>query len=241
LWYAKLRAFLPGANVARTKQPSSPGSGAIERRRSDRFPLVVPVTLKWQNAKGQSVQCEARAVEGNGQGGFLEAETLPTVGTAVEVRNVLTGQMTHGRVVRVRHAELGQTEGVGVAFSTPSPDYWGPTFRLKKATAELRELEEEIRTGGFHPQVLRDFRDAVDYVRKTAWAVEEWQERQTQRRDTATVLPLLTAERIRRNAQLSRAIVEDLRSRELTPETEGVAELSEAIATLHRLLAALLK
>ncbi|HVN08304.1 MAG TPA: hypothetical protein VMV61_04990 [Patescibacteria group bacterium] len=160
------------------------------------------------------------------------------LGSRVEVQNLATGRTTGACVVRIRQAQTGETEGVAIAFAGSSGDFWGPTFRLKKATAELRELEQEIRSGGFHPQVLRDFRDAVDYVRKTAWAVQEWQERQMQRRDTATVLPLLTAERVRRTVQLSQAILADFQSHQITQETPGIADLSEALAALQLHLSA---
>jgi hypothetical protein len=58
------------------------------------------------------------------------------------------------------------------------------------AIDELLKLEKDmkdVRSGVMDPRVLREFRDAVDYVRKTAWALQELQERQAQQRDTATV------------------------------------------------------
>jgi hypothetical protein len=77
----------------------------------------------------------------------------------------------------------------------------------------------------------------VDYVRKTAWAVQEWQERQIKQRDTATVLPLLTAERVRRTTELSTIILTDLADKQITPETTGMVELLLAIERLHARLA----
>jgi hypothetical protein len=69
-------------------------------------------------------------------------------------------------------------------------------LQLKKTCADLVRLEYEMRSGPFDPRILREFRDAVDNVRKTAWAVQEWQERQSRHQDPLTVLPLLTAEGI---------------------------------------------
>ncbi len=230
-----------GENVEHTPPLWEPASGQEERRRSSRFPLVVPIAVMWQSSEGKALQCEARAVEGNAHGGFVEIAAPPAAGSQIELKNLLSGATASARVVRVHHDPSGALEGIGIAFAVPSGVFWGPTFRLKKATAELRDLEQEIRSGGFHPQVLRDFRDAVDYVRKTAWAVQEWQERQMQRRDTATVLPLLTAERIRRTVQLSRAILAEVQSGEVTTETAGVAELREAVASLHRQLTGALR
>jgi hypothetical protein len=76
-------------------------------------------------------------------------------------------------------------------------------FQLKKACADLVRLEYDMRSGPTDQRVLKEFRDAVDNVRKRAWAVQEWQSRH---QDPQTGLPLLTAERIRRATQLCDAI-----------------------------------
>jgi len=91
------------------------------------------------------------------------------------------------------------------------------------------------------PRVLREFRDAVDYVRKTAWAIQELQERQAQLRDTATVRSLLTDERVRRATQLSKALASNLDSHEVTDGTTGAADLFRAIEGLYQRLALLFK
>jgi hypothetical protein len=90
-------------------------------------------------------------------------------------------------------------------------------------------------------RVLREFRDAVDYVRKTAWALQELQERQVHQRDTATVRSLLTEERVRRATQISKALASDLDSREVTDGTTGATDLFRAIEALYQRLAGLLK
>ena len=216
-------------------RPPAPGQDPPkdDRRRSQRFSLVVSLSVRWQGPRGEALQCEARAVDGNIQGGFLEVPAAIPVGTAIELQHLLSGEVIQARVVRERISKQGAFEGIAVAFLFPAPSFWGVTFRLKKATAELRELEQEIKSGGIHPRVLRDFRDAVDYVRKTAWAVQEWQERQTRQHDTATVLPLLTAERVRRAAELTTMILADLSDKQITPETPGMIELLRAIDRLH--------
>jgi hypothetical protein len=112
------------------------------------------------------------------------------------------------------------------------------------AIDDLMKLEKdmkEARSGGMDPRVLREFRDAVDYVRKTAWALQELQERQAHQRDIATVRSLLTDERVRRATQLSKALASDLESHEVGEATPGTAELFRAIETLHQRLADLFK
>jgi hypothetical protein len=109
--------------------------------------------------------------------------------------------------------------------------------RLKKSTAELLELEQALISGDMDARVLRDFRDAVDYVRKAAWAVAEWQARHAKSRDTSTVLPLLMFERIRRATQLCNALAIDMQSGIVTSDSQGTGELSEAVDNLRSLLA----
>lgn len=86
-----------------------------------------------------------------------------------------------------------------------------------------------MRSGPIDERVLRDFRDAVDNVRKTAWAVQEWQERDSKQQDPETVLPLLTAEGIRRATQLCEAIADAAAAHEIGRETVGIEEFLRAV------------
>jgi hypothetical protein len=91
------------------------------------------------------------------------------------------------------------------------------------------------------PSILREFRDSVDYVRKTAWAVQEWQERQLQQHDPQTVLPLLIIERIRRATQLNKAITTDLAAHGVTRETTGIDEFFRTVEGLYQRVADLFR
>src|SRR5258708_20829942 len=119
--------------------------------------------------------------------------------------------------------------GVSVGTLPTMEEFWGLTFQLRKSTEELLKLEHGIKSGEIDPYVLREFRDAVDHIRKTAWAVQEWQERQVQKRDTATVIPLLVTERIRRGTQLYKALTADLKSHAIRPEAAGTEDLFHPI------------
>jgi hypothetical protein len=116
------------------------------------------------------------------------------------------------------------------------------TVRLHAATAELRELEQLVKSGDLDSRVLSEFRNAVDFVRNTAWAVQQWVGLKGQSGgDPYSVLPILSAERVRRATQLTRDLSLDLQAVEVSIETEGLAQLFEAIDDLHRRLAALFK
>ena len=203
-----------------------------DQRRGSRFPVIVPVQAKWQEASGRIVIENAQAREVNMQGGLLDMKIFPSVGSQLELTNLLSGETYRARVVAIRRKD-GHVLGVAVELLIPSDTFWGVNFQLKKTSAELLQLEQSMRTGGIDQRILMDFRDAVDHVRKTAWAVQEWQERQLQKHDPQTVLPLITTERIRRATQLSIAIRKDMEAHDVTRETTGMHEFYQAVESLY--------
>ena len=113
--------------------------------------------------------------------------------------------------------------------------------RLKAATDELQKLEQLVVSGDCAPRVLSEFRGAVDSIRQTAWAVQQWTELQRQHRDPYTVLGILSEERVRRATQLTRDLTIDLQSLELGLETEGLEKLFQATKGLHEVLTRLFR
>ncbi len=224
--------------MATGKQAANSPPG--EHRRSKRFPVVVPVEAKWHEPSGVSAREIGVAKEVNFFGGLLYMKAYPHVGSEVELTNLLSANAATARVVAIRRSKEGAELGIAVELLVPSETFWGATFRLKKASAELFDLEQTIKSGDIDARVLREFRDAVDYVRKTAWAVQEWLERQAQQRNVHTVLPLLTVERIRRATQLSNALATDLDAHEVTSETMGIVDLFRAVEGVYQRLAGLL-
>ncbi len=218
-------------------QPSS-GAG---KRRSRRFPFISPVEATWQEANGKIYREAGQATEVNAQGGLLEMKAYPSVGTHIELTNLSSHETSQARVVGVRRNSEGRLLGVAIELFVPSETFWGMNLQLKKTCADLVRLEYEMRSGPFDPRILREFRDAVDNVRKTAWAVQEWQERQSRRQDPHTVLPLLTAEGIRRATQLCDAITTGLAAHEVVRETVGIDEFFQAVDRVHQSLRDLLK
>ena len=212
-----------------------------EQRRSNRFPVVVPVQAKWQDTNGKIVVQNAQAREVNKHGGLLDMPTFPSVGSQLELTNLISNETYRARVVGIRRSADNRIVGVAIDLLIPSETFWGVNFQLRKTSNELMQLEQAIRTGGIDQRILTDFRDAVDHVRKTAWAVQEWQEREIQHHDPHTLLPLLITERIRRAGQLGDAIVSDLHANEVNRETPGIERLYETVSRLHALLSEFLK
>ena len=222
-------------------EPSVPKS---KNRRSDRYPVVVPVKVKWLEPNGAAVIEFAEATEVNMHGGLLDMKGRPAINSVIELTNLGSTKTASAQVISLRPSKKGDVLGMAVELLTPSETFWGVTFRLKVAIDDLLKLEKDMkdaRAGGMDPRVLREFRDAVDYVRKTAWALQELQERQAHKRDTGTVRSLLTDERVRRATQLSKALASDLETHEVSEGTPGAAELFRAVEILHLRLADLFK
>jgi hypothetical protein len=108
--------------------------------------------------------------------------------------------------------------------------------RLKTATNELQALEKLVLSGDFSPRVLSDFRTAVDNIRQSAWAVQQWAELKEQHRDPYTVLSILSQERVRRATQITKDLRLDLESLELGLETPGLTDLFHAVEGLRERL-----
>jgi hypothetical protein len=115
------------------------------------------------------------------------------------------------------------------------------TARLRETTLGLQELERSVISGDLDPRVLREFRNAVDHIRNTAWAVQQWVGAKEQSGDPYAVLPALTAQRVQRATQLANDLCLDLQTVEVTADTEGVGDLYRAVDDLRRRLDLLFK
>jgi hypothetical protein len=211
-------------------------SATTGKRRSRRFPFISRVEATWQEKDGKIVREAGQATEVNAQGGLLAMKTYPAVGTQIELTNLLSHESSHARVVGIRRNTEGRLLGIAIELLGPSETFWGVNFQLKRACADLVRLEYDMRSGPTDQSVLREFRDAVDNVRKTAWAVQEWQELQSRQQDPHTVLPLLTAERIRRATQLCDAITTASAAHEVSRETVGIDEFFRAVERVRQSL-----
>lgn len=117
----------------------------------------------------------------------------------------------------------------------------GIAARLDRATLELKDLEEKLKLlrADVDPRLLTDFREAIDHVRLTAWAVQSWVEQRTQGHSPATLLPLLTLERIRRATRLCTDLTDDLTQLQeiaRSSEKEKLEPLSAAVTAMQACL-----
>jgi hypothetical protein len=85
------------------------------------------------------------------------------------------------------------------------------SVRLQNVTNELREIQDSLTLEkDVDPRILTDFRDAVNRVRNTAWAVEQYANSKSTQSDPQTVISVLAGERVRVAYQLCKLIQTDL-------------------------------
>jgi len=119
----------------------------------------------------------------------------------------------------------------------PQGDSSSIAERLQKTTNELKALERLIVASELSPRILGEFRSAVDSMRQTARVAQMWVGLKQQHRDPYTAMITLSEDRVRRATHIARDLIIDLQSLEVDFSTPGLAELSEAISTLHERLA----
>ena len=104
--------------------------------------------------------------------------------------------------------------------------------RLEKAISELQGLQELLLSGDLEPHVLADFRDALNRVRNSAWAAQQYVARKETDRDSASVLSFLAGERIRAAYHLCRSIGDDLRRPDIEFQAGSLVHLREVTKAL---------
>ena len=110
------------------------------------------------------------------------------------------------------------------------------SVRLRSATSELREVEGLLASADLDARILSDFRDAVNRVRTTAWATQQYAETKDTERDPSKVLSMLAGERIRAAYQLCRAIGQDLDRPDLRFQPGQLLQLRAAAKELMQQL-----
>lgn len=104
--------------------------------------------------------------------------------------------------------------------------------RLQRTIAELRGSRELLLSGDVDPRILTDFRDALNRVRNTAWAAQQYVARKESGQDSESVLTLLAGERIRAAHQLCRVICDDLAKPEIRFQAGNLVQLHEVAQAL---------
>ena len=102
-------------------------------------------------------------------------------------------------------------------------------MQVKKASIELQKLEASLRDSGIDLRLLKEYRDAVEYVRTVSGAVKQIRECQLEERSDSDVISSLCADRIRRTTVLCVELLADLDAGRISAATEGLEEFCRSL------------
>jgi hypothetical protein len=108
--------------------------------------------------------------------------------------------------------------------------------RLAKAIGELQGLHKLLLSSEVDPDVLEDFRDALNRVRNTAWAAQQYVVRKETDQDSTSVLSLAAGERLRAAYHLCQALLDDLKGTDIEFQRGSLVQLHEITKTLTKQL-----
>jgi hypothetical protein len=107
------------------------------------------------------------------------------------------------------------------------------TVKLRKLTAELRSLDRGLKSNPpLDGAALREFRQALDNIRLTAWGVSELHNARQSQKDPQAVISFLTAERLRRFSQMARDLSDDLEQHGTSWPAQAVRDLESSLTLL---------
>jgi hypothetical protein len=212
----------------------------VERRRQTRFAVNVLLEVSWRGPDNEVVKEEALARQVNANGGLLEMAQHPEMGSRVTIANLISAETAEARVLATPSTREGVAHGIAVELITPSESFWGVDLQVKKAGIELQKLEKALRDAGIDLRMLREYREAADYVAATAGAVKQLRECQIHERSDAEVMRALSADRVRRATSLSVEVLADIEAGRIDGETSGIEELCRCLEDNLRRLRPLL-
>jgi hypothetical protein len=221
------------------RRPTAADGTKLERRKQTRFPVSIPIQARWKGADGVSMNEEAFARQVNAHGGLLEMANYPDLGTRVALTNLLSAETMEARVLATPNSREGVSHGIVVELVTPDESFWGASLQMKKAGVELQRLEKSLRSQNLDLRLLKEFRDAVDYLHAISGSVQQARERQMDG-DQERVDSWLVGERIRRTINFCLEVLTDFEAGRITEDTKGITELLESVEQISQRFRSLL-
>lgn len=208
----------------------------VEHRRSKRFRVSVAAEVKWHGTGGVKITEKAYAEEVNAHGGLLRMSTYPNTGDIIELTNVVSAESVEGRVLAMRGSAADVPKRIVIELFVPSETFWGMNFQLMKTTAGLLKIGQSLRLDGIDVRILKEFRREIDSIRRSAWAIEQSKQLQSQQHGFPEAVLLLRSEQIRCATRLCNELIIELEGEEVTFKTEGIAEFYRAVERVHQCL-----
>jgi hypothetical protein len=218
------------------KRPMTADGTSAERRKSRRFPVVVPIEVSWRGTDGIAVKEDAVARQVNANGGFLKMSNYPALGSRVTLVNFLSAQTAEARVLAAPDSRQGVANGIVVELISPNESFWGVDLQVNKTVVELQNLEKALKCEDIDLHLVREYRDAVDYIRTTTAALQQLRKSQLKGSDDGELLSVLATERIRRAISLCLEVIADIDAGRVRQESKSVDELQQALLDLQQRL-----
>jgi hypothetical protein len=221
------------------RRPTAADGTKLERRKETRFPVSIPLEASWRGSDGVLMKEPAVARQVNAHGGLLEMANYPDIGTRVTLTNFLSAETMEARVLATPNSREGVAHGIVVELVSSDESFWGVSLQVKKAGMELQRLEKSLRSQNVDLRLLKEFRDAVDYLQAIAGSVQQARERQMEG-DEDGVDSWLVGERIRRTINFCLEVITDCDAGRITEDTKGQAELLESVEQISQRFRSLL-
>ncbi|HKV05565.1 MAG TPA: hypothetical protein VJO53_10715 [Candidatus Acidoferrales bacterium] len=100
----------------------------LERRRSSRVRIRIPVQVTSTQSPGEPHDAPAEAVSVSRYGALLRLPFLPELGSRIEVLHGLSHEMREFRVISVRSQKHCAPFELGVEILYPARNFWGVQF-----------------------------------------------------------------------------------------------------------------
>jgi hypothetical protein len=154
--FAKSLSFHPGHGTIPVLSLKRPAKAAYmqrtrypERRRTTRLPLQIPLTVRCRLPEGETIDLKASTYIVSADGALLIMDTPLFSGQKVKVINEHTANSIECVVTSLR--EKRERRFVGVAFTTPSVDFWHIVFPKSGTRQAIRSSQ----TGALMPPGIR--------------------------------------------------------------------------------------
>jgi hypothetical protein len=226
--------MLRQGNVMMKKRPMSADGTDVERRRSRRFPVVVPIEVSWRGPNGMALKEDAVARQVNDKGGFLKMSKYPAVGTRVTLANFLSAQTAEARVLAAPDSRPGVASGIVVELIVPNETFWGVDLQVNKTIVELQNLEKALKTEEIDLVLVREYRDAMDHICSITETLQRLRNSKPRHSDDREVVSTLAGNRIRRATRVCLDVIADLDAGRIRQDSSNVEELVRAIQQLQQ-------
>ncbi len=97
----------------------------LERRRSSRVRIRIPVTVHSSETGGEARDASAEVISISRTGALLRLPFLPEVGSRIEVLHGLSHEVREFRVISLRSKKENGPFELGVEILYPTRDFWG--------------------------------------------------------------------------------------------------------------------